>query len=332
MSRKIWSGQKQYLSVSFTNFFREPWKLDWDKFLVPGMLVALVIGLTFLNDHFLTLGNLLNVLQQISILAIVSAGMTFVIIGGGFDLSVGAVIALTGSLAALVMVRYGMVLGIGVGLLAGMATGMINGLFVSLLKVNPFITTLGMSVVARGVALGITGGTAILNLPSSFSWLGNGRIFGVPVSGLVVIVVYIIGLIVLRRTTVGLKIYAVGGNKEAARLSGMKANKISLATYIISGFTAGLAGILMAARLRSGDPTSGMTMELFSVAAVVLGGTSLKGGEGYLSRSLIGVLFIGFLENGLNLLNVPYYWQQVVIGSLFMLTAALGMIRSRKSI
>lgn len=292
MSRKIWSGQKQYLSVPFTNFFREPWKLDWDKFLVPGMLVALVIGLTFLSDHFLTMGNLLNVIQQSSILAIVSAGMTFVIIGGGFDLSVGAVIALTGSLAALVMVRYGMVLGIGVGLLAGMTTGMINGLFVSLLRVNPFITTLGMSVVARGVALGITGGTAIFNLPNSFSWLGNGRIFGIPVSGLVVIVVYIIGLIVLRRTTIGLKIYAVGGNKEAARLSGIKANKINIATFIISGFTAGLAGILMAARLRSGDPTSGMTMELFSVAAVVLGGTSLKGGEGYLSRTLIGVLFI----------------------------------------
>lgn len=329
MSSKIMSAQKQNLLAQSFNSLRDHLKLDWNKYLVPGMLVGLFIGLSLLTDSFLTVGNLLNVSQQISILAIVSAGMTFVIIGGGFDLSVGAIIALTGSLAALIMVKFGIAAGIGVGLLAGTTIGMINGSVVCLLKVNPFITTLGMAVVARGIALGITGGTAIHNLPKGFSWLGSGRILNIPFSGLVVIVVYIIGLIVLRKTTIGLKIYAVGGNKEAARLSGMRANRISIATYAISGFTAALAGILLAARLRSGDPTAGMTMELFSVAAVVLGGTALRGGEGYLSRTIIGVLFIGFLENGLNLLNVPYYWQQVAIGLLFMITAALAMIKSK---
>lgn len=331
MNSKTMSAQKQNSSLQFINSLRNHLKLDWNKYLVPGMLVALVVGLSVLTESFLTLGNLLNVSQQISILAIVSVGMTFVIIGGGFDLSVGAIIALTGSLAALVMVRYGIALGVAAGLLAGMTIGIINGAVVSLLKVNPFITTLGMAVVARGIALGITGGTAIMDLPNSFSWLGSGRILNVPISGIVVIIVYIIGLIVLRKTTIGLKIYAVGGNKEAARLSGMRANWISILTYIISGFTAGLAGILLAARLRSGDPTAGATMELFSVAAVVLGGTALRGGEGYLSRTIIGVLFIGFLENGLNLLNVPYYWQQVAIGLLFMITAALAMIKSKKN-
>lgn len=329
MSSKMTSAQKQNLLAQSFNSLRDHLKIDWNKYLVPGMLVALFIGLALLTDSFLTVGNLLNVSQQISILAIVSAGMTFVIIGGGFDLSVGAIIALTGSLAAMIMVKFGIIAGIGVGLLAGTTIGIINGSVVCLLKVNPFITTLGMAVVARGIALGITGGTAVHNLPKGFSWLGSGRIFNIPFSGLVVIMVYIIGLIVLRKTTVGLKIYAVGGNKEAARLSGMKANRISIATYAISGFTAALAGILLAARLRSGDPTTGMTMELFSVAAVVLGGTALRGGEGYLSRTIIGVLFIGFLENGLNLLNVPYYWQQVAIGLLFMITAALAMIKSK---
>lgn len=329
MNSKIMLAQKQNLLPQFFSSLRDHLKLDWNKYLVPGMLVALIIGLSLLNNNFLTVGNLLNVSQQISVLAIVSVGMTFVIIGGGFDLSVGAIIALTGSLAALVMVRYGMGVGIALALLAGTTIGVINGSVVSLLKVNPFITTLGMAVVARGIALGITGGTAIQNLPYDFNWLGSGRILNIPVSGLVVIVAYIVGLIVLRKTTVGLKIYAVGGNKEAARLSGIKANRICIATYAVSGFTAALAGIILAARLRSGDPTAGMTMELFSVAAVVLGGTALRGGEGYLSRTIIGVLFIGFMENGLNLLNVPYYWQQVAIGLLFMITAAMAMIKNK---
>lgn len=311
------------------NFSRGFQKLNWDEFLVPALLMVLVTGLTILSDHFLTMGNLLNVLQQISILAIIAAGMTFVIIGGGFDLSVGSVVALSGSLAALIMVKYGVVIGIGGGLLAGMTVGLINGLLVSKLDVSPFITTLGMLVVARGVALGLTGGSAVLDLPKSFSWLGNGKFLGIPVSGLVVIVVFAVGLVVLRKTTFGLKIYAVGGNKEAARLSGMKVNRIIVATYVICGFTAALAGILLTARLRSGDPTAGVTMELFAIAAVVLGGASLRGGEGFLGRTLLGVLFIGFLENGLNLLNVPYYWQQVVIGILFIFAAVVGTVRKR---
>lgn len=305
--------------------------LNWGQLLVPAMLLVLVIGLTIFNEYFLTMGNLLNVLQQISILAIIAAGMTFVIIGGGFDLSVGSVIALSGSLSAIVMVRYGVGAGIVAGLLSGVLVGFINGILISRMNISPFITTLGMLVITKGVALGVTGGASVLNLPKQFAWLGSGQLLGIPVSGFIVVVVFLIGIVVLRNTTFGIRIYAVGGNKEAARLSGVKVHRIITATYVICGFTAALAGVLLAARLRSGDPTAGVAMELFAIAAVVLGGASLHGGEGFLSQTLLGVLFIGILENGLNLMNVPYYWQQVVIGSVFILAACLGMLRKRNS-
>lgn len=302
---------------------------NWGQLLVPTMLLVLSIGLTVSNEYFLTVGNLLNVLQQISILAIISAGMTFVIIGGGFDLSVGSVVSLSGSLAALIMVQYGIEAGIAAGLLSGVLVGFINGFLISRVNISPFITTLGTLVITRGVALGVTGGASVLNLPKQFSWLGSGQLLGIPVSGYIVAVVFLIGIVVLRNTTFGIRIYAVGGNKEAARLSGVKVNRIITATYVICGFTAALAGVLLSARLNSGDPTVGVAIELFSIAAVVLGGASLHGGEGFLSQTLLGVVFIGILENGLNLLNVAYYWQQVVIGTVFILAACIGMLRKR---
>jgi len=304
-------------------------QLNWGQLLVPAMLLILIVGLTVSSQYFLTMGNLLNVLQQISILAIIAAGMTFVIIGGGFDLSVGSVIALSGSLSAMVMVRYGVAAGIIAGLLSGILVGFINGILISRVNISPFIATLGMLVITKGVALGVTGGASVLNLPKQFSWLGSGKLLGIPVSGFIVVIVFLIGIIVLRNTTFGIRIYAVGGNKEAARLSGVKVHRIITATYVICGFTAALAGVLLAARLRSGDPTAGVAMELFAIAAVVLGGASLHGGEGFLSQTLLGVLFIGILENGLNLMNVSYYWQQVVIGTVFILAACLGMLRKR---
>jgi ribose transport system permease protein len=303
---------------------------EWDQFLIPVTLVVLVVVLTFLNEYFLTVHNLLNVLQQISILAIVAAGMTFVIIGGGFDLSVGSVVALSGSLASIIMIEQGVIAGVTAGLIIGVIIGWINGLLISKLNISPFIATLGMLVIARGLALGLTGGSAVFNLPPSFSWLGSGKVFGIPVPVIIVVIIYIIGIIVLKKTAFGLRVYAVGGNKEAARLSGIAVSKYITATYIICSSCAALAGVILAARLRAGEPTAGITMELFAIAAVVLGGASLKGGEGFLGRTVIGVLFIGLLQNGLNLMNVPYYWQQVVIGCVFIVAACVGVLRSRK--
>ena len=306
--------------------------MNWDRYLVPAMLMILIVTLTTLNQYFLTMGNMLNVLQQISILAIVSMGMTFVIIGGGFDLSVGSNLALTGSIAAIVMVQYGVFAGITAGLVAGLIVGSINGLVISRLNVSPFIATLGMLVIARGLALGFTEGSAVFNLPKQFSWLGSGELGLIPVPVVIAVLVFVVGLIVLKGMAFGVRVRAVGGNKEAARLSGIKVARVTMMTYMISGFTSGLAGIVLASRLRAGEPTGGASMELFSVAAVVLGGTSLQGGEGSIFRTLLGVLFIGLLQNGLNLMNVPYYWQQVVIGLVFILAACLGMLRKNTNV
>lgn len=295
--------------------------------MVPVLVLALFVLLAVVNEHFLSIGNLLNVAQQIAILAIVSVGMTVVIVGGGFDLSVGSTLALSGSVAALVMVAHGVVAGILAGLGAGIAVGLVNGLVISYFNVSPFIATLGMLVVARGLALGFTGGSAVFGLPESFSWLGEGRILGAPVSALVAVVVILCGYVLLKRTTFGIRVHAVGGNREAARLSGIFVTRATIAAYAICGFTAGLAGVVLAARLRAGESTAGVGLELFAIAAVVLGGASLRGGEGSVPRAMLGVLFIGFLQNGLNLMNVPYYWQQVVIGTVFIAAACLGMLR-----
>lgn len=303
---------------------------DWEMFMVPTMLVVLFIILTVSNEYFFTLNNFRNVLQQISILAIVSAGMTFVIISGGFDLSVGSVVALTGSVASIVMIQYGILIGILAGLVIGFGIGIINGVLVGKFNISPFIATLGMLVIARGLALGITKGSAVFNLPAQFGWLGGGQISGIPVPVIIAVIIYIIGIIILRNMTFGLKIYAVGGNKESARLSGIPVGSIVASTYIICSLCASLAGIILAARLRAGEPTAAVSMELFAIAAVVLGGASLKGGKGALERTILGVLFIGVLENGLNLLNIPFYWQQVVIGLVFITASCVNMLKTKE--
>ena len=302
----------------------------WDQFVVPCSLIALVVVLSLLNRYFLTVGNLMNVLHQLSILAIVSAGMTFVIVCGGFDLSVGSVVALTGSLAALVMMRWGILVGILSGLLAGTAIGLVNGTLISRVRISPFIATLGMQVIARGLALGVTGGSAVFGLPASYSWLGNGHLWIFPVPAVMAFLVFLGGWLVLQHTAFGLRVYAVGGNREAARLSGINVERVITMSYLICGACAGFAGLILSARLQAGEPTAAVFLELFAIAAVVLGGASLQGGEGFISRTMIGVLFIGFLQNGLNLMNVPYYWQQVVIGSVFAGAASLGALKKSR--
>jgi len=316
-------------------FNREQWKhrlkgVDWEKLVVPTMLALLFIILSASNEYFLSLNNFMNILQQISVLAIVAAGMTFVVISGGFDLSVGSVVALTGSMASIVMIQHGVLIGILAGLAIGFFIGVINGILVGKFNISPFIATLGMLVIARGLALGITNGSAVFNLPIQFGWLGGGKIIGIPVPVITAIIIYIIGIIILRNMTFGLKIYAVGGNKESARLSGISVGKIVASTYIICSLCASLAGIILAARLRAGEPTAAVSMELFAIAAVVLGGASLKGGKGALERTILGVLFIGVLENGLNLLNIPFYWQQVFIGLVFITASCINMLKTNE--
>ncbi len=299
------------------------------ELLLPLALVALVAALAFLNEHFLTLGNIRNVLLQVSVLAIVSIGMTFVIVAGAFDLSVGSVVALSGSIAALTMVEYGVAAGIVAGLGVGLVFGLINGELIAGLGVSPFIATLGTLVIARGLALAATGGSVVSDLPSSFDLLGNGVIWGIPVPVLLALLAFVASGVLLGRTPFGLKVYAVGGNRDAAHLAGIRVGRVLIACFGICGTLAAVGGLIIAARVQSGQPTVGVFMELYAIAAVVLGGASLRGGEGNMAQTLMGVLLIGFLQNGLNLMNVHSYWQQVILGLVFIAAAALEWLRKR---
>ncbi len=299
------------------------------QLLRPLALVALVTALAFLNEHFLTLGNIRNVLLQVSVLAIVSIGMTFVIVAGAFDLSVGSVVALSGSMAALTMVEYGLMAGIAAGLGVGLVLGLINGELIAGLGVSPFIATLGTLVIARGLALAVTGGSIVSDLPSSFAVLGSGVIWGIPVPVLLALLAFAAGGVLLGGTPFGLRVYAVGGNRDAAHLAGIRVGRVLVACFTICGTLAALGGLIVAARVQSGQPTVGVFMELYAIAAVVLGGASLRGGEGNMVQTLLGVLLIGFLQNGLNLMNVHSYWQQVILGLVFIAAAGLEWLRRR---
>lgn len=304
--------------------------LSWQQTLLPIIFIALIVTLSVLSPYFLTTRNLIQVLHQVSILGIVTVGMTYVIISGGFDLSMGSIVALSGCLAAVVMLKLPVVVGILVGLAAGALIGLVNGYLVAYRSVSPFIATLGTSVIGRGLALGVTGGGAIHGLPASFQALGSGMLGGVPVPVILLALISLLAWVVLRFHPFGVILYAVGGNSTAAHLSGIRVNRVIMFTYTVCGLLAAVAGVILSSRVRAGEPTVAVAMELFAVAAVVLGGARLGGGSGWIGWSLLGVLFIGFLENGLNLLNVPYYWQQVLVGIVFIVATAVTIDSVRR--
>lgn len=300
---------------------RYPWLITPLALLVMSAIAAL------LSDHFLTVRNVTNILNQAAVLAIVSVGMTVVIISGGFDLSVGSVVSLAGCVGAAVMVRGSIAGGVLAGLGIGLLVGVMNGVVVSLLNVSPFIATLGAMVLVRGAALLFTGGVPIVNLPEAFTVIGTEGVFGIPIPVLITALVFVVFWVLLQFTPLGLKIYAVGGNREASRLSGVAVNRVTIAAYGICGALAGAAGLVLMARLRSGQPTAGEFYELTSIAAVVLGGASLTGGEGKVQRTVLGVLIIQVLSNSLNLLNVHSYWQRVLVGGIIIVAAAVDRFR-----
>jgi ribose transport system permease protein len=278
-------------------------------------LFALGIVLWILTPHFLTVSNLLNVLEQSSINAIVAAGMTFAIISGGIDLSVGSVLALSGIVLASAL-QAGVALPLALTLaLAGAATcGLLNGLIVTFGRLPPFIATLGMMSVARGLALIWAEGRPISGFNETFRLIATGRPLGIPAPVLITLVVYGIAHVALAHSVFGRSIYAIGGNEEASRLSGVPVRFHKTCGYVVCGLTSGVAAIVLTARLNSAQPTAGIMYELDAIAATVIGGTSLFGGEGTLLGALIGALIMGVLRNGLNLLNVSSFVQQLVIG------------------
>lgn len=300
------------------------------SFALLGVLLVLVAILGSMNEAFLTWSNFLNVLRQISVLMLAAVGETLIILSGGFDLSVGSMQALASCITATTMLQFGIVPAIAFALLAGGIGGLINGLIITKIRVNPLVTTLGTMSIFRGLALVITGGDVVFGLPSEFFFLGTGFFWGIPVPAIFAIIALVIGFILLRRTVFGLNIYAIGGNREAARLSGIKVDRVLISCYVIGGFLAALSGVIMTARLSSGQPTLGHGFELNAIAAVVIGGTSLAGGVGGIGGTIIGVFLIGILSNGLNILNINYFWQQVIIGTIIILAVAIDSLKHKR--
>jgi ribose/xylose/arabinose/galactoside ABC-type transport system permease subunit/ABC-type sugar transport system substrate-binding protein len=293
------------------------------------VLVGLVALFGVASPHFLTADNLLNVMQQSAINAILGIGLTFVIISAGIDLSVGSILALCGLVVAdLLVAGHSSMVAVSVGLLVGLGCGLVNGLITTLGRIPPFITTLGMMLMARSAAKIYSGSKPISGLPDSFRAL-SGDVAGVPVMVLVVAAFYLLAHLVLTRTKLGRYTYAIGGNEQAAWLSGVPVGRYKVAIYGLSGLMAGIAAVLMTSRLNAASPLSGEMYELYAIAAAVIGGVSLMGGEGRVLGTLIGALIMGTLRNGLNALNVPSALEGMVVGGVLVAAVVLDRARHR---
>ncbi|WP_322101763.1 ABC transporter permease [Paraburkholderia sp. J41] len=269
------------------------------------------------SPYFLTAENLFNVVRQVSVVGLASIGMTFVILTAGIDLSVGSILALT-TLAIAGLKPYGPMVSLVGGLAVAMVCGWVNGVITTRGRVQPFIVTLGMMTALVGVGLAYSGGEPVIGVPRSLAWIGRGRVAGVPVQALLFVVMAAVSTVVLRMTRFGRHVYAVGGNVEAARLSGVPVDKVRVIAYCLSGLFAGLGGLVMSTQLNIGEANLGKGLELDAIAAVVVGGTSLSGGVGGIGGTIVGVLLIGVLNNLLNLLNIPAYTQLIVKGAIIV--------------
>lgn len=294
------------------------------RFGIAIAFLLLVVVLSTLSESFLTVSNILNIARQVSINAVIAAGMTFVILTGGIDLSVGSVLAYSGAImAGLLSTGKPVVLSIIAGLALGAILGLVNGIVITKGKVQPFIATLGMLTIARGATLVYTDGRPITGLPDAFVWLGAGEVLRVPVPVIIMTLVFTASYLILTQTVLGRYVYAIGGNEEAARLSGVNVTFYKSLVYAISGLTSAISAVILTARLNSAQPTAGVAFELDAIAAVVLGGTTLAGGEGSIGGTLLGAFIIGVINNGLNLLNVNPFYQQVVKGLVILLAVLL---------
>jgi len=319
----------------------------FQKFAALASLIALTGAFSLVSDAFFSLGNGITVALQVTSIAYLGIGATCVIITGGIDLSVGAILALSGVIAAMatkagVAVPIAMLLGVATGL----ACGLVNGACVTLLRLPPFIATLGMMLVARGVALQITDAKAIGGLGDSFAELGNGSLArvvrldaqgfpdvvfpGLPYPVLLMVLLAVAVSLLLNRTTLGRHLYAIGSNSEAARLSGVDVRGVTVFAYVLSGGLAGMTGCVLMSRLVTAQPSEGLMYELDAIAAAVIGGTSLSGGAGSISGTMIGAFVIGILRNGLNMAGVSAFIQQILIGVVILLTVWIDQMRHRR--
>lgn len=299
------------------------------------MLIALVIlsvAFALASDVFLSRGNIINILRQISIMGILSVGTTMVMITGGIDLSVGSVVGVS-SVVVAVLINRGIspILAIIAALIIGALIGLLNGFLITDIGMFPMIATLATMTIFRGVAYLITGGLPVHGFPDSFLFLGQGYLFGIPFPVIIMALMFILGYIILNHTVFGRRIYGIGGNIEASRLSGIPVKKTLYNVYILQGLLAAGAGVILLSRINSGQPTSGEGYEMDVITATVLGGTSVSGGVGNIRGVIIGVLFMGILTNGMVLLNVQDYWQQVIRGGVLILAVAFDLYTIKKS-
>ncbi|AIS56813.1 ribose ABC transporter permease [Vibrio coralliilyticus] len=301
--------------------FSKEWLIE-QKSLIA--LIFLIVVVSFLNPNFFTVDNILNILRQTSVNAIIAVGMTLVILTAGIDLSVGSVLALCGAFAAsLIALEVPVLVAVPTALFAGAALGAISGIIIAKGKVQAFIATLVTMTLLRGVTMVYTDGrpisTGFTDTADAFAWFGTGYALGIPVPVWLMVIVFAAAWYLLNHTRFGRYVYALGGNESATRLSGINVDRVKIGVYAICGLLSALAGIIITSRLSSAQPTAGMGYELDAIAAVVLGGTSLMGGKGRIMGTLIGALIIGFLNNALNLLDVSSYYQMIAKAVVILL-------------
>ncbi len=293
------------------------------------LFLVLLAIITISSENFWTLRNQQSFWVALAIDGVMVVGMTIVMIGGGFDLSIGSVMALAGVIAVRFQDPLGIPFAVLFALLAASSVGLLNGMFITRLGINPFIATLGSMIAIRGFVMTITDGKPVVNLNSMFTSIGRGTIGPFPVPAIVLFVAFVVGYIILNYTRLGRNVYALGGNEEAARASGIRTNRVKVTTYLLCSLTAGISGVLLASRLSTGSPIIGEFTALSVITAVLLGGTSLTGGVGTMGGSFLGLLVVGTLSNGLNLLNVPAYYQRVAKGMLLVLVVVIDSLYAR---
>ena len=306
------------------------------KFIILIAIVIEVIVFAMLSPQFLTIDNLINVGLSIAITGILAVGMTFVILTGGIDLSIGSVLAVAGIVAAICAKSLGdggVFIGIIAAVAIGVASGLFNGITISRFKVPPFVVTLAVLTIARGLSFIIAdkyaGSTSVSDLPGGFAFLGREKILGLPVPVITMLIVFAIGWFILTQTRFGRYVYAIGGNSEASFLAGINVKSVTTWVYVLNGFLVGLAGVTLASRLGAGLANAGMQYELDVIAAVVVGGTSLMGGKGSVISTLFGAIFIGVLNNGLNLAGIDPYLQKIALGVVILLAVLADQINKK---
>ena len=295
-------------------------------------LIVLFIALSIASPYFLTANNLASVARQTAVFNTMALGMTIVIISGGIDLSVGSILGLSGLVGTMALERgYPIPVGVLIGLLVGTVCGLANGIMVTKLRIPPFVVTLGTLGIFRGLALIISNGLPVHRIPPGFSFLGEGNLLGVPFVVWLLVICAVAVHVILEHTRLGRYAFAIGSNKIASVYAGIPVDFHVMAVYAIGGTLTGLAGMIEASRLMTGQPTAGQGYELQAIAAVVIGGGSLNGGEGSVVGTLIGAFIMGLLSNGADLLNISNYWQQVIIGSVIILAVTLDELRKRRA-